>query len=227
MENNIIKIKKDELKDFELKGNFLYEENGELYFTDKLSHIIFELQRDYKNYDETLNHSMNFEDYMQKFMEICSKVKNKPSLLFLNCVPKNIIQILNGTEGNYKRNYHLLTALDKDEDFKNFNEKPCVTCMQGGFIAVLKKLVETRNDGIPQNDVFVFFNEPECLHNLRIPSLDTIISVSGSRKIYLVLNFVNKAKYVQEYGAESYEIIKDNCKTKFICNYDGVVDIQP
>jgi len=147
--------------------------------------------------------------------------------LFLNCVPKNILNILNGTDDNYKQIYHFLNELKEDEDFKNFNEKPCVTCVQEGFADVLKKLVETRNDGIPQNDVFVFFNEPEYSHNLRIPSLDTVITVSRSRKIYFVLNFVNKSKYIQEYGAQSYQIIKDNCKTKFICNYDGVVDIQP
>ncbi|MGN1222830.1 MAG: hypothetical protein ACI4T1_01710 [Christensenellales bacterium] len=160
-------------------------------------------------------------------MEICSEVKNKPSLLFLNCVPKNLIKILNGTEDNYKHNYHFLTELNQDEDFKNFNEKPCVTCVQEGFAYVLKKLVETRSDGIPQNDVFVFFNEPEYSHNLRLPSLDTVITISRSRRIYFVLNFINKSKYIEKCGPESYQVIEDNCKTKFICNYNGVVDIQP
>lgn len=227
MESNIIKVRKEELINLTLNGNFLYEENGELYFTNKLNHTIFELDKDFKNYDETLNHSMNFEDYIQKFMEICSEVKNKPSLLFLNCVPKNIIKILNGTEDNYKHNYHFLTELNQDEDFKNFNEKPCVTCVQEGFADVLKKLVETRNDDISQNDVFVFFDEPENIHNLRLPSLDTVITISRSRRIYFVLNFINKSKYIEKYGPESYQVIEDNCKTKFICDYNGVVDIQP
>lgn len=75
MESNIIKVRKEELINLTLNGNFLYEENGELYFTNKLNHTIFELDKDFKNYDETLNHSMNFEDYIQKFMEICSEVK--------------------------------------------------------------------------------------------------------------------------------------------------------
>lgn len=60
MESNIVKVKKEELKGLDLRGNFLYEENGELYFTNKLNHTIFELDKDFKNYDETLNHSMNF-----------------------------------------------------------------------------------------------------------------------------------------------------------------------
>ena len=227
MKSNIIKIRKEKLINLTLNGNFLYEENEELYFTDKLNHAIFELDKDFKNYDETLNHSMNFDDYVQKFLEICSKAKNKPSLLFLNYVPKNLVQILNGSDNNYKHNYHLLMQLKEDDDFKNFNEKPCVSCMQEGFAEILKKLVETRSENIPQNDVLIFFNQPENIHNLRLPSLETVITVSRSRKIYFVLNFVNKFKYIQEYGPESYQIIKDNCKTKFICNYDGVVDIQP
>ena len=36
MESNIIKVRKEELINLTLNGNFLYEENGELYFTNKL-----------------------------------------------------------------------------------------------------------------------------------------------------------------------------------------------
>lgn len=227
MESNIIKIGKEKLKDSKIEGNFLYEENGEYYFTNKLNHVIFELDKNFNNYNKTSNHLMNFENYIQKFMEICSEVKNKPSLLFLNCVPKNLITILNGTEDNYKHNYHCLTELNNDEDFENFNKKTCVACMQVGFFDVLQKLIETRNNVIPQNDVFVFFDKPEIVHNLRFPGLDTLITVSRSRRIYFVLNFVNKSKCIEEYRPESFQVIEYNCKTKFICDCNGVVvDIQ-
>lgn len=223
MESKVVKVNEKELNGMELKGNFLYEENGELYFTDKLNHSLFVLDKDYKNYEES--RAMTFDQYVTKFLEICSKVKNKPSLLFLNYVPKDFINILNKPKHNYK--VLDLEGSYLEDNIKTFNTTPTISCVNTDFITVLKRLVETRSDEIPQNDVFVFFNEPEYSSNLKSPSLDTIITVARSRRIYFVLNFVNKAKYVANYNPESYQIIADNCNTKFICNYDGVVDIQP
>ena len=223
MESKIVKVNEKELNGMELKGNFLYEENGELYFSDNLYHSLFVLDKDYKNYEE--GRAMTFDQYVTKFLEICAKVKNKPSLLFLNYVPKDIVKKLNSPTRNYK--LLDLEGSKLEENIKTVSTTPTITCVNQEFIKVLRRLVETRSDEVPQNDVFVFFNEPEFFRNLKNPSLDTIITVARSRRIYFVLNFVNRAKYVATYGAESYQIIEGNCKTKFICNYDGVVDIQP
>lgn len=223
MESKVVKIKEKELNGMELKGNYLYEENGELYFTDRLNHCLFVLEKDYKNYEETK--AMTFDQYVTKFLEVCAKVKNKPSLLFLNYVPKNFLSILNKP----KRNYKVLDLEGEylEENIKTVSATPTISCVNTDFITVLKKLVETRSDEVPQNDVFVFFNEPEYSHNLKSPSLDTVVTVARSRKIHFVFNFVNKAKYIANYNPESYQIIENNCQTKFICNYDGAVDIQP
>lgn len=224
--NNVIKIKKEDLFDQKV-GNYLYEENGELYFCSKPSSAMFELKRDYKNYDETLNHHMNFDDYVQKFLEICAKIENKPSLIFLNYVPKNVM-ILNGTEGNYKTNYSFLTNLTSDEDFETLNTKPSIICEPIGVMEILRQLVETRSENEPQTDVFVFFNEPEKYCNLdECPGIDSILTACKNRRIYLVFNFVNSYKFIERYGIESYELIENYCSVKFICNYNGVVDIQP
>ena len=223
MDSQVVKINEKKLNGMELKGNFLYEENGELFFTDKLNHSLFVLDRDYKNYEE--GRAMTFDQYVTKFLEICAKIKNKPSLLFLNYVPKDFINILNNPKHNYK--VLELEGSYLEENIQTVSKTPTISCVNTEFIAVLKRLVETRSEVVPQNDVFVFFNEPEYSHNLKDPSLDTIVTVSKSRRIYFVLNFVNKAKYVASYNPESYQIIEDLCKTKFICNYDGVIDIQP
>ncbi len=210
MKNKINNIGENEAMK-EIEANFLREENGELCFSNMLNHVLFELDKDNDSFDETQQYSIDFDTYVQKFMEICTKVKNKPSLLFLNYVPKDIVKVLNGK----KRNYEFLTTLGSDEEYKSFNEKPCITCVQEWLCVALRRLIETRSKINPQNDVFVFFNEPEYSHNLKNPSLDTIVSVSRSRRIYFVFNFLNKAKYIELYGEESYQIIKDNCRIKF------------
>ncbi len=87
------------------------------------------------------------------------------------------------------------------------------------------ELIETRSKIIPQNNIIVFFSEPESIYNM--PSLDNLIKVARSRKVYFVLNFLNKRKYSQIYTPEAYQNIKNNCKIKFLCNDNGIVDVQP
>ena len=160
---------------------------------------------------------MTFDQYVAKFLEVCANVKNKPSLLFLNYVPNNFLNILNKTQHNYK--VLDLQENNVEENFSTLNSMPTISYIETDFISVLKKLVEKRNGSL-QNDVFVFFNEPEYSHNLRNPGLDTIITVSQSRRIYFVLNFVDKDKYIANYGLEAYQNIENNCKRKFMYSHE-------
>ena len=223
METKVVKIKENELKDAELSGNFLFEENGELYFTDEFKHCLFVLDKNYNNYEE--GKAMTFDQYITRFLEICSKVKNKPSLIFLNYVPKDFVNILNNPKHNYK--VLDLEGSNLEDNIHSVSSTPTITCVSTGFMTVLRRLIESRSDEIPQNDVFVFFNEPEEFHNLKNPGLDTMISIANSRRVYFVLNFINKEKYIVNYTPESYKTIESYCTTKFICNYEGIADIQP
>lgn len=217
---NIIKIEKNKLSNQNL-GNFLYNENDELYFCDKLDSAMFEQKKDNKKYDKTLDYSMDFNSYVEKFLNICANTNNKPSLMFLNCAPDSV-KILNEVA-----KYNSLVNLESDENFEIFNKEPSYTCVQTGVINVLKKLVETRSERVPQNNVFVFFNEPEKYSDLKeSPGIDTILTICRSRKIYFVFNFVDPSKFIEKYGIDMYETIASYCPIKFICDNVGVVDIQ-
>ena len=199
MKEKLIEVNENELKNFKFKGDFLFKKNDLYYFSQNFNNFMFD------------NEQQNFDEYIKDFLFVCSKVQNKPSILFLNYVPKNIAKILNGTDENYNKIYQFLTELKSAENFNNFNQKPCVICKQEGFTDVLKKLVETRSEILPQNNVVVFFNEPEYSHNLKEPSLDLLVSIARSRKICFVLNFKDQLKYIDLYGKTSFEFIKDNC----------------
>lgn len=205
--DNIVRLKKQDINNFNIPGNFLYIENGEILFLNSYNHMLFE------NNKLSLNGvEVNFQDYIHNFLGVCAKVNNCPSLLFLNCVPKNSIEILNKD----KRNYTFLTGLENDKDYKIFNSNPSITCVQNGIINCLKTLVETRSGIELKNDVFVFFNEPELYSNLNeFPGIETIISVCKSRRIYFVFNFVDSKKFIQIYGKDSYELIESYCPVKF------------
>lgn len=219
MKIDIIKMKSNKIKNKTLTGCFLGEKQGDLVFSKYFEHLLFESSDNCENNMAGLNITMNFEDYIQKFLEICSEVKNSPSLLFLNYAPTNAVEIL-----NKEKKYNFLTTLENAEDFEILNSKPSITCVQGGIIDTLAKLVETRSNGIAQNDVFVFFNEPEEFSNLnQFPNLERILTVSKSRRIYFVFNFKNSAKYIDLYGEYSYELIKSYCQIKFNTNNTKII----
>lgn len=223
---NIIKIKKEELSNQNL-GNFLYEKDDELYFCDRLDSVMFVSKEDYKSNGENIVLSMDFRSYVQKIMHICSSMSKKPSLLFINCTPKQPVEILNMVDGKHTKNYTFVSELKNDEDFEIFNKETSITCVQTGVIPALKRLVETRSGSVPQNDVFVFFDEPEWYNNLnQHPGIDTILSVCRSRKIYFVFNFINSSKFIEKYGEDVYQTMSNYCPIKFICDNDKVVDIQ-
>lgn len=218
--NKIIKIKEEKLEKQNV-GTFLYCDKKELNFCERPTSVMFEVKEDCVGDGE--KYSMNFDSYVAKFMDICPKINNKPSLLFLNCVPKDPVNVLNGKTKTYK----FVSGLEKDEDLETFNTEPSITCVASGVVDALERLVMSRNDGVAKTDVYVFFNSPEDYKTLKYtPSLDAVVTVSRSRKIYFVLNFQNPEKFIETYGKEMYETIGAYCPVKFLCNKNGVVDIQ-
>lgn len=222
MKPEVIKVSEKELVGGQLKGDFLYRENGEYYFNDHFYHSLFIHDADYHGQGECKG--VPFAQHVTTFLEICSKVKNKPSLLFLNYVPKGFLDVLNSGAHNYNV-LSAQTGAFSDKDLATINSAPTIGYVDTGYISALRSLIESRTV-MPQNDVFVFFNEPEYSHNLKSPTLDTLVTIARSRKIYFVLNFENKGKYIESYGEESFAMIEENCRTEFVCGSDGVSIVQ-
>ena len=223
-EKNLVKVEKENLEGMSLKGNFLCEEKGAEIFAKKFTHSIFVQDNDV----EGKKASFNFDKYVTKFMNICAKSKNKPSLLFLNYLPKNLLASLNGTKKNYKANYELVEVESKNyaEQLKLFSQKPCAAYVGADFSKVLKALVETRSEITPKNEILVFFNEPENAHNLKNPKLEEVLTVAGSRKIRFVLNMRDENKFNKLNGKGAFEAVEGACLTKFVCNEKGVQEIE-
>ena len=213
---NIIKVSKKKLAEHDYKGTFLYEKKGEYYFNDRWSHSLFVSGQ---KVDKTGMVEIGFNEYIQRVFEVCAGVKNKPSLLFINCAINGATNTLNSAGKNYERKYKLFLDSEMDDDkWDTFNSEPClVGTTQGlnGIANTLKRLVETRNVGIPKNDVFVFFNEPESFDEFMVPTLSTFITLGGSRRIHFVVNIKDKAQFIETFGEEYFQIIDALCPTKF------------
>ncbi len=225
MNKTFIKVKEEDLENSELKGNFLFEENGEYYFSERLSNAFFEIDENAKDYEEN---PVTFDEYVEKFLKVCKNVKNNPSLLFVNYVPKQLAKIF-GYDRNSKVNYNMIDIDDvegAEEAIDNLNNKPCLSCVVT-YIERIKDIFERRSEVTPKNDLYIFFNKPESYKELLgLPSLSTLAMVAKGRNIYFVFNIVDKHKFISLQGSEEYENLKANCLVKFICSKKGISDIE-
>ena len=67
MKIDIIKLSKKELSETKQKGTFLYEKDGEYYFTDRMYNSIFVKVNDKEEKEASPE---NFDSYIEKLLEV-------------------------------------------------------------------------------------------------------------------------------------------------------------
>lgn len=221
MNTDILKLTKEDIFEGKAKGNFLYEENGEYYFTERKFNSMF-VDNSNEEDEEKEAMNMDFDSYIEKLLDIYASSPKKPSIMFVNYWKVDFLKILNKDKRNFDITDFEWSETDK---LKKFLDTPSVTCATGNIVSDVSSVFEMRTGIIPQNDIIIIFNEPERI--LNFPRLDMLTILSRSRNIFFIFNFKDKEKYINHYGKETYSGIADNCLTKFLYNSKGVFEIQP
>ena len=93
---------------------------------------------------------------------------------------------------------------------------------------VINQILPIRNNEMDQNysfkqDLFLFLFLPD---NENIEYLNTLLTVSKSRHIYINLVILDEAAYNENYDKVSREILESLCNVKFNCNEKNILSFE-
>lgn len=216
-EKGIVKVKEKKLDNMLIKGNYLYNENGTYYFNDVLRNcLIYVDPKYYKDGNKNGNLFLEVEKYLLDFFSICSKSKNKPSIVYYN-------SITTADDISKRLGASYLDILD-EEDILKINEGPAFCCLYKNFSSIMETVIKSRTDmPAPRNDVFVIVDKPE---KELIKELNTFVTIGRSRNVYFIVFVHDKELYEKTYSQEDFNILSGNCALTFICSPDEVVEVN-
>ena len=218
MNKDIVVFKKDKLKNFNLEGTYIFEDEKDYYFFYRFYSTIFHIDENFKLEEKDYkNLETEFENYFLKFCDFCKLSNQKPSFVFFNKIA-SAEKIQNALSEEYEK-------ISNENEIKELNKKPSFYYEDNNDNAqnILEKLFEARSGEIQTNNVFVVLNKPE---ELKIKNLVHAVTVSRSRNIYFLIFNFDRKKFEEVYDEFDVENIFINCRNYFACDNSKIFEFR-
>lgn len=193
-----LKLNKKELKCFNFEKTFLYKTKDEYSFGEPLTHCLFVS-------DDKTETNVGFEDYLFDFLNICSLVDKKPSIIFAD---KNLnndnVQISLGD------NYY---KIREDSESELLNQEPCY-CMVNSFSGAVNNILLSRYE---QNQYIKTFVIVDSLENYDAKKIVPIIKVAHEKDIHFIIHIKNMEELLKNISKNDFKVIQENCNLKLLC----------
>lgn len=215
--NKIVKIKEKNLASCKLPGNFLYSKKDTYFFADSFCHsIILNHEKYVKENQNERRLFLNVEQHILNALEACKESTTPPAILTVNSYIKS--------EYIEERLNSKYTYIEHDEDFVSKHSEPIyLNVTTEDFDPIIDGLIKARTDLFPcPNEVLVYIFNPE---DYKIDNLLPIITVARSRRIFITVYIEDKDKFIETYGAETFDLIKENAKIIFNSDYDNIQSV--